>query len=301
MRKTILIVSLLLLGLTLSAAFDAGHSDRLFYNEQAYQADYDYLIAALPEAAGAEEKADILWRLSRTVLTLTDDIDKDNKDARLSGYGKAQDYAEKSLDAAETPDGYLWLASSIGRIGQVKGVLNSLKQAKPMRTYCEKALNNFGAESSDTWYVLGVLYNQLSVAGNLSFGDKNFAISYMRRCIETQDNVNRANLTNYLELAEQLYDRGWDASKKAKRIDKMKSSYNSETVLTEKMKYYEGYDGKNSRFVYDNNVVSKLSDKQEAILVLKYALETFEEREDKLPADIEKAEKLKKKLAEYSK
>ena len=169
-----------------------------------------------------------------------------------------------------------------------------------MRTNCEKVQNEFLADDSDTWYVLGVLYNQLSSAGNLSFSDKNFAISYMRRCIDTQDNENRAYLANYLELAKKLYERDWSASKRSKRAEKMKESYDAETLPTEKMKYYEGYDGKNSKFVYDSAPVGKLSDKEEAIQVLQYALFLFNDREDKLPSDIANAGKIERRIAKYS-
>lgn len=91
---------------------------------------------------------------------------------------------------------------------------------------------------SDSWYGLSLLYNQLP--GVISFGNKDYAISYMRRCIDTQDNVNRMNLTNYLELAVQLYDRGWSAEKRAKEADKMERKYNAETVPTEKVKNLTG-------------------------------------------------------------
>ena len=199
--------------------------------------------------------------------------------------------ADESLAIEETADGYHWKASAIGRIGQVNGPLNSLSKAKPMRALCEKVQNGFNADMSDCWYVLGLLYNQLP-GSPLSFGNKNYAISYMRRCVDTQDNVNRLNLTNYLELAQQLADRNWSADKRAKEFDKMKAEYDENTVPTEKMKFYEGQNGRNGQPFYSTLPIGQFSDAQEAVMVAQYALAVYGLRENPLPSDTAKAEEI---------
>lgn len=274
MKKTISIAIFLLASAFIFGAFDAEKSDDLFYHQEAYEADLDYLLESYDEAQTDSEKAAILWRLSRTTLYITDEIPEDDKDARLQGYGESQRYAEESLEYEETADGYHWQASAIGRIGQVNGPLNSLSKAKPMREIIEKIQNDFNADMSDAWYVLSLLYDQLPGAP-ISFGNDNFAISYIRRCIDTQDNVNRLNLTNYLELAKQLDNRGWSASKRAKELDKMEKKYNSETVPTEKMKYYEGRDGKDTTPFYSTLPLGDFSDRQEAVMLCQYALAVY--------------------------
>ena len=245
MKKAFSILAALLVTLNVFAAFNPEYSDYQFYNLQDFDTDMAYLEDALANASSDEEKAAILWRQARDVLTMTDEIDEEDKDARLAGYGQAQDLAQQSVDLVSTPDGYHWLSSAIGRIGQVNGPLNSLNKAEPMRDLIEIVQNDFNADMSDSWYVLGLLYNQLP--GVISFGNDDYAISYMRRCIDTQDNVNRMNLTNYLELAQQLYERDWSASKRAKEADKMEAKYARETVPTEKMKYYEGREGRDTK------------------------------------------------------
>ena len=286
-KKTIAILALLLCALGAFAAFDPAYSDRLFYNEQDYDADMAYLETALTNASSDEEKAAILWRQARDVLTLTDDIDEDDKDARLAGYGESQELAQASVDTFETADGYHWLSSAIGRIGQVNGPLNSLSKAKPMRELVYKVQNDFNADMSDSWYVLGLLYNQLPGAP-LSFGDDDYAISYMRRCVDTQDNVNRLNLTNYLELAQQLHDRNWKADKRAKEADKMEDKYAQETLPTEKMKYYEGRDGRDTKPFYSTVAIGQMSDRQEAAMICQYAMAVYNLKSDPLPSDTEK-------------
>lgn len=301
MKKFALTLLMLIIASTLFAAFNPAYSDYQFYNAHDFQKDKAYLESALNEAKDDSEKSEILWRLSRNTLTLTDDIEKtsENKQARLDGYSKAEALAQESVDLVESYNAYHWLASAIGRIGQVNGPLNSLGKAKPMRNLVEKVQNDFNADYTDSWYVLGILYNQLP-GGPISFGDKDFAISYMRRCLDTQDNINRNNLTNYLELAQQLADRDWSASKRAKEFDKMQKKYNSNSVPTEKMKYYEGKDGKNGKPFYSSVTLDKISDKQEAVMVLKYALAFYEKTTVKFDSDKKNLDEINKLIADLT-
>ena len=91
MKKFALTLLMLIIASTLFAAFNPAYSDYQFYNVHDYQKDKAYLEKSLNQAADNSEKAEILWRLSRNVLTLTDDIEKtsENKQARLDGYEKA--------------------------------------------------------------------------------------------------------------------------------------------------------------------------------------------------------------------
>ena len=209
----------------------------------------------------------------------------------------SQAYAEESVALEETADGYHWQASAIGRIGQVNGPLNSLAKAEPMLALLEKVQNDFDADMSDAWYVISLLYDQLP--GNpISFGNDRFAISYIRRCIDTQDNENRLNLTNYLELAQQLEHRNWKADKRAKELDKMEKKYAKETLPTEKMKYYEGRNGRDTMGFCSSVPLGELSDREEAKLVCEYALDVYEAAPSHLPSDTEKAEEIKAFLAD---
>ncbi len=290
MKRIAVTAMVLIMSFTLSAAFDAAKSDSMFYHQEAYEEDREYLLSALDEAENDSERAAILWRLSRDTLYITDAVPENMKDERLAGYGESQLYAEESLSLEESADAYHWQASAIGRIGQVNGPLNSLSKAKPMRAIIEKVQNDFNADMSDAWYVLSLLYDQLP--GGISFGNSNYAISYLRRCLDTQDNVNRLNLTNYLELAHQLHDRGWNASKRAKELDKMEGKYAAETVPTEKMKFYEGRDGRDTQPFYSTLPLGEFSDDQEAVMLCQYALAVYATKENPLPSETERAEEI---------
>ena len=198
---------------------------------------------------------------------------------------RTKEYGVRKLIESDSPD--------LERVGDAVGLIAHVC------TGDEKVQNDFNADYTDSWYVLGILYNQLP--GGISFGDKDFAISYMRRCVDTQDNVNRNNLTNYLELAQQLVDRDWSASKRAKEFDKMQKKYNAETVPTEKMKYYEGKDGKNGKPFYSTVTQDKISDKQEAVMILKYALAFYEKTPVKFDSDAAKLDEINKLLAAITK
>lgn len=303
MKKTISIslVLLILVGLfPLFATFNPEYSDYLFYNKGSYYEDLEYLESEFKNTTDKEVKAQILWRMSRTKLTITDDyVDKDDKDLRLSEYIVCRTLAEESLALHETPNGYHWLSSAIGRWGQTKGPLNSLSKAGEMRDYCFKVQNDFNADMSDTWYVLGVLYNSLP-GSPLSFGNNNYAISYMRRCLITQDTENRLNLTNYLELANQLYDRNWKADKREKEFNKMQQNYNSATTMTDKMRYYEGFEGAKAVMYYSTMPQNKISDRQESVMLLRYAKALFELSNNPLENDKNNYEKIINRLKEIT-
>lgn len=290
MKKLIILLSLILSVSLLMAAFDKAESDRLFYNENDYEADFAYLSKSLQEAKSNDEKAEILWRMSRTRLTLTDS----NKESmtekeRLDAYGdygandtpKAGDtysafyYAYQSLQLKETPNAYHWKASAVGRAGQEHGALNSLGKADPMRKLETKALEDFSSFplETDSWYVLAILYRSLP-GKPISFGNDNYAISYMRKCLMTQDMDNRTNGTNYLELAEELYKRNWDAKKRTKEFSSILKNWekNKNKGATEANKYYEGYIATQGAPFWVSADLNTISDRQEAVALLQYGI-----------------------------
>ena len=295
MKKCYLLLLLIIfVSLSLSATFNSAESDYRFYNQAAFEEDVRILESELKMAKSDDEKYEILWRLSRDQLTITDQVEESlKKDEKIARYTAAEELADKALAIKSAPDAYHWKASAIGRIGQANGPMNSLKKAKPMQELIVKVQDDFNADRSDSWYVLGLLYNQLPKKP-LSFGNDAQAISYMRRCLDTQDNVNRSNLTNYLELANQLWQRDWSRKKRIKEFEKMAQGYNAETLPSEKMKYYEGA---MADPFYLKSPLSELSDRKEAIQILEYGLANYEKRSVKLPDDIKKAQICKDRLS----
>ena len=295
MRKTLFILIMLFAALSLFAAFNPEYSDYLFYTLEDFDADSSYLDKAYESAKDDSERSQILWRQSRNSLSQGDLLDESDKDGRFAMYEESEKYAKASLEAKENPDAYHWLSSALGRWGQTKGVLESLSRADEMRSYELEAIDGMGYDHTDAWYVLGVLYNQLP-GWPISFGNDNWAISYMRRSLDTQIPGRGLFLTLYQELSNQLYDRNWNAKKRTTEINKMQKNYDGETVLSEKMKFYEGAEGASKVPFYSTVALSEMSDRQEAVMLLRYADAVFQTKTDHLQSEIEKHDEIMARL-----
>ena len=300
MRKTALLLALLLLpAVMLTAVFNPAYSDYLFYTLEDYEQDESYLAQAFESASDDSEKSQILWRQSRNVLTQGDNLDEDDKQGRFEKYEEAEALAIESIRLEPNADAYHWKSSAVGRWGQTKGPLNSLSKARAMLEDVKMVVDTFGYDYTDAWYVLGILYNQLP-GWPISFGDTNAAISYMRRSLDTRIQGRGLFLTLFQELSDQLYDRNWDAKKRTKEFDKMKKSYDKETVPSEKMKYYEGAEGADGVPFYSTVPLSRMSDRQEAVMLLRYAEALYKAKANPLESETEKYNEIVARLAEIT-
>lgn len=300
MRKNCFaLILLLIFSSALFAAFNPEYSDYLFYTLEDYEADEKYLAQALSSAESNSEKSSILWRQSRNVLTQGDGLDENDKEGRFAKYEEAEALAIKSIELEPNADAYHWKSSAVGRWGQTKGPLNSLSKAPAMLEDVKMVVDTFGYDYTDAWYVLGLLYNQLP-GWPISFGDTNAAISYMRKSLDTRIIGRGLFLTLYQELSNQLYDRNWDAKKRAKEFDKMKKSYDKESIPSEKMKYYEGSEGSSKVPFYSTVPLSKMSDRQEAVMLLRYAEALYKAKENPLESETEKYNEIVARLGEIT-
>lgn len=261
----------------LFAAMDFTEIDDLYFHSEIDQVQ-SKLESLLPKATSNEDKAAVLWRLARNCVDRGDALPEDDKKGKYAIYEEGEAYADQSIDAKETPDGYIWKCSNIGRWGQTKGALNSLSKAEPMRDILWTVINDLNyQESSDVWYVLGSLYDQLP-GGLISFGNSNMAVSYMRLAVEKIPSWVWYGGT-YQYLAEMLYKRNWDAKKRNSELPKMLKSYDKETKNTcKKMGYYEGKLSPSYVPFYATKSLGSMSDREEAIAVLNYALEVYKKR-----------------------
>ncbi|MGI6437247.1 MAG: hypothetical protein ACOX0D_04240 [Sphaerochaeta sp.] len=264
--------ALLLIGLfstgVLFAALDFTTVDALYDSEQ-YSACKAGLLSMRSQAATAQEEADVLWRLSRVTLGMGDDLDKKDKDGRFAAYEEGEEYANLSIARYPNAYAYHWKASNIGRWGQTKGPLNALGKAKGMLEDLTMVVNDFNiVDYTETWYVLSSLYNELP-GPPLSFGNNNWAISYMRRAMDTLP-VHKLYPGHYKKLAEELWARNWSASKRGKELAKMKTSWDKGGSTLERYRFYEGKDGGKSKPFYSSVTLDQMSDRQEAEMVLAY-------------------------------
>lgn len=251
--------ALLLIGLLgtgmLFAALNFTAVDALYDNEQ-YSACKTELLKMRTQAATAQEEAEVLWRLSRVVLGMGDDLDKKDKEGRFAAYEEGEEYANLSIARYPNAFAYHWKASNIGRWGQTKGPLNSLGKAKGMLEDLTMVVNHFNIDDySETWYVLSSLYNELPGAP-LSFGNNNWAIGYMRRAMDTLP-VHKLYPGHYKKLAEELWARNWSASKRGKELAKMQTSWDKGGSNLERYRFYEGKDGGKSKPFYSSVALNR--------------------------------------------
>jgi tetratricopeptide (TPR) repeat protein len=232
----------------------------LLHKHDAHEEARALLEAELARFTGGREQAEIYWRLARAWLNLGDQAeDKGVKgEALLAFFAKGEELAQKGIDA--DPGNHLvyyWKSATVGRWGQVKGILNALAKAKPMRDLLHKALT-LKPEHADSYYVLGQLYEQVP-GSPISFGDKDWAVSLGRKAVELRELQVRAgeeeelNYDYYTELAKHLWERNWSAARRQKEQPRKAAEYGARTDPMEKNSYYEG-----------NLTLKDLSDRSEA-------------------------------------
>jgi len=219
----------------------------LLHKHDAHEEARTMLEAVLGREAGGREQAEIYWRLARAWLNLGDQAeDKGAKgDALLSFFAKGEELAQKGIEADPgNPLPYFWKSATSGRWGQVKGILNALAKARPMRDLLQKALQ-LEPDHADSYYVLGQLYEQVP-GSPLSFGDKDWAVSLGRKAVDLRAAQVRAGEEDeiyydyYTELAKHLWERNWSAGKRQKEQAKKAARFATKTNPLEKNCYYEG-------------------------------------------------------------
>jgi hypothetical protein len=181
------------------------------------------LLDAAAAGPGSKELAELYWRVSRETMELGNDAEDAKKPTNdvLAIFTEAEGYADKAIAADPRNDwGYYYKASNIGRWGQVKGILNALFKAGPMKDVLVQELG-VNPDRSDAYYVLAQLYRE--VPGKpLSFGNIDSAVSLGRtavdlRAAQVKAGTERAiNWDYYNQLAKTLFKRNWTAAQRVK-------------------------------------------------------------------------------------
>lgn len=299
MKKLIALLVLLAVCIMAVAALDFTSVDDLYDEGSDNQKVYDTLQTMLKTAKAGEEKSEVLWRLSRVCVDLGDKLDEKDKKGKYAIYEEGENHALQSI--AEKPNylAYLWKCANIGRYGQTKGVGDSLAKVKPMKADLKTIIDDFKVlDSSEAWYTLAVLND--AVPGFLG-GDSIAAISYMRAACDTIPAKYIYGGT-YKALAEMLYERNWTAEKRAKEINKMQTKWDKEKKSNyEKYSFYEGAKGADATPIWVNTKLSAMSDRQEALVILKYAQSVFNSRAKHTANDEKNYKEIDELIAKWSK
>jgi tetratricopeptide (TPR) repeat protein len=215
------------------------------HDQGSYPEAVKLLLGAVASASGVE-KAELYWRAARETLEIGDLADKAGKpqDAVLAVFVEGQGYADKAIAADPKNDlGYYWKSANIGRWGQVKGVLNALMKAQPMKDLLVKELS-LNPDRTDPYYVLGELYRELP-GWPVSFGNLDAAVSFGRRAVDArqaqvQSGAEREMVYNFFnELAKTLYKRNWSVTARGTEQKNKAAKLASATTLLDKSALYE--------------------------------------------------------------
>jgi tetratricopeptide (TPR) repeat protein len=267
--------------------------DRLdqLHEAEEYEQTKSLIESSMAEAKSGAEKAELHWRLARAWLNLGDEAeDSGTKEEALLAYfesGEAQ--AQKAIEAdANNHLGYYWKSANIGRWGQVKGILNSLFKAKPMRDLLQQAVA-VEPEHADSYYVLGQLFEQVP-GFPVSFGDKDYAVSLGRKSLDLHEQQVRAGIEEeidydfYTEMAKHLWERNYSAARREREQGRKKSKYQSISDPMEKNFYYEAAVS-----------LKDTSDREEALELINWVireLRNISKRTDSQDDDLKEAEEV---------
>jgi tetratricopeptide (TPR) repeat protein len=256
-----------------------------------YEQTRSLIESSIAQARSNAEKAELYWRLARAWLNLGDQAeDSGIVDEELLAYferGEAE--AQRAIDA--DPDnhlGYYWKSANIGRWGQIKGILNALFKAKPMRDLLQQAVAS-EPEHADSYYVLGQLYEQVP-GFPVSFGDKDHAVSLGRKSLDLHEQQVQAGIEEeinydfYTETAKHLWERDYSAARRTREQGRKRSKYSSASDPMEKGFYYEA-------------VVSlkDMSDREEALELITWVIQELERlphRTDSQEDDLKEAKEV---------
>jgi hypothetical protein len=261
-----------LLALPVLAAFPdvpqaASQADAL-HDKGMYMEARTLVLGAVTSAADGAGQAELYWRAARETLELGDLAEKDKKPQAdiLALFTEGEGYADKAIAADPGNDlGYYWKSSNIGRWGQVKGVLNSLFKAGPMKDLLVKELS-LNAERTDPYYVLGQLYRELP-GWPASFGNVDAAVSLGRKAVDLRlaqfaAGTEKEFVYNFAtELAKTLWKRNWSSDKRKAEQAAKASKLASAVTPLDKASLYEG-----------TVVLKDMSDREEARALVQWAI-----------------------------
>jgi len=188
----------------------------------------------------------------------------------LSFFEQGEAQAQKAIDADPSNHlGYYWKSANIGRWGQIKGILNSLFKAKPMRDLLKKAVAA-EPDHADSYYVLGQLYEQVP-GFPISFGDEDYAVSLGRKSLDLHEQQVKAGIEDeinydfYTEMAKHLWERDYSAAKREREQGKKMRKYESSSEPMEKNFHYEA-----------SVTLKNMSDREEALELINWVIRELE-------------------------
>jgi tetratricopeptide (TPR) repeat protein len=140
-----------------------------------------------------QSEAPVLWRLGRSLLRLGER--QPAKADKLADYTRAEELLKKAVELAPSdPQAHYWYGISLGRRGQVRGILRSLFLVKPLRREMRTVLE-LDPKSGAAHHVLGQMLMDIpAIAG----GSKKEGVRELEKAAELEPD----DSTHFTALAE---------------------------------------------------------------------------------------------------
>lgn len=211
------------------------------------------LVQMLPQAANDAERAEVHWRISRICYLL-------------------EDFNEGITHALETmrldpsnENGYMWHCANAGRECLLHNLAYQAKVVGTLEKDLVTVLDKLGKSAcSEAWQALAEIY------WTHPFKSNDAAINFSRRAVVTipKDEI---RLMTYKFLAELLHERNWSEAKRARQREDHKKGYADKTKGN--IARYACYDAAPAE-TWPWKAVG-LSDREEALAVLRYARDLY--------------------------
>lgn len=242
--------------------------DRAFLNAESrfeYRDCRETLEQMLPEATTDADRASVHWRISRICVLLGD-------------YEDGIEHANEAIRLNPSDEhGYMWHCANVGRECQRHSLTVQATKVPTMEKDLNTILNKLGkTRYSEAWQALAELYD----GHPLKSGDA--AINYARRAVVTIPK-SELRMQSWLYLATLLNRRGWSAEKKERQRDSHRDDFaNTKKKNTDRYAYYDGAPAGEWPWASYG-----MSDKEEALSILNYAVSLYESRSSHVRMDIE--------------
>ena len=251
-------------------------------NDFKYETDYEKcrktLQQMLPQAQSGKEKAEVFWRLSRVCLVLGEN--EENVSVKRSLYKEGMEYAAKGMkEDPYSVNCYMWHCANIGRECQTRSLMEQAAAVPDMTKDLTMILDKLGATGcSEAWQALSEMY------WHHPFKSDESAINYARKAA-TSIPSDELRISTYTYLAELLYKRDWNSSKRTSEAKSNASRFSKKSGSN--IERYAYYDGAGEKMPWCSSPFTALSDKEEADAIISYAQSLYSRCGNPTPVDKE--------------
>ena len=279
--------------LILALALQFANVDRDFVRTADYAACRDTLLNMLPQAAPGDEKAEVLWRLSRAWLMLGESAAY--KDAKRSCFAEGIRYAESAIaENPSNPQGYMWHCANTGRDCQTRNVMDQAAAVPKMTADLTTILDKLGrTDCSEAWQALSEIY------WAHPFKSSDSAVNFARKAALTIPS-GELRIATLVHLAKLLHKRNWSAAKRSESAASNAGKFAAPGQSNiERYASFNGAPEPQLACPWNPVAYTALSDREEALAIIAYAQRIYRRCSAPTPIDKNDMKELNKLLKQW--